>query len=350
MGPPLVSIVINNFNYARFLRQSVESALAQTHPQVEVVVVDDASSDGSREIIRSFGDRIVPVLREKNGGQAAAMNAGFAASRGDLVIFLDADDYLYPDAARKAASALASGVGTIQYRLHLVDAAGKAIDVYPPPEVAFDSGNVVPKLLATGRYEGTVTSGNAFVRETLSAIVPIPVDRFRISADGYLVTVAPFHGMVVSIDEPLGAYRMHGGNLWMTGPSLARRFRRSILHDTDKHRVLAERAASFGLVADSQPGLRDYQHLEVRLGSLCLEPGEHPIRSDTRIGLALHGVRSACRAPLPWRRRALLAGWFLCLGLLARPLAREVLSWYLDASSRPKIVKRFFKVLRRLTR
>jgi Glycosyl transferase family 2 len=350
VAPPLVSIVVNNFNYARFLRQSVESALAQTHPRVEVVVVDDASNDGSREIIRSFGDRIVPVLQERNGGQAAALNAGFAASRGDLVIFLDADDYLYPDAAQKAASALASGVGTIQYRLHLVDAAGKPIDVYPPPELAFDSGNVVPKLLATGRYEGTVTSGNAFVRETLSAIVPIPVDRFRISADGYLVTVAPFHGMVVSIDEPLGAYRMHGSNLWMTGPSLARRFRRSVLHDGDKHRVLAERAASLGLVPDPQPGLRDYQHLGVRMGSLCLEPAQHPIPSDTRLGLALHGARSAWRAPLPARRRALLAAWFLCLGLLPRPLAGEVLSWYLDASSRPPIVKRLFKLLRCVTR
>jgi glycosyltransferase involved in cell wall biosynthesis len=92
VAKPLVSIVVNNFNYGRFLRQSIESALAQDHPRTEVIVVDDASTDGSVEIIRSFGDRIVPVCQERNGGQAAALNAGFAASRGELIIFLDADD------------------------------------------------------------------------------------------------------------------------------------------------------------------------------------------------------------------------------------------------------------------
>jgi hypothetical protein len=347
---PRASIVINNFNYARFLPQSIESALAQTYPETEVIVVDDCSTDGSRDIIRSYGDRLVPVLQENNGGQAAAMNAGFAASRGDLVIFLDADDYLYPNAAEMVAAALGRGVGTIQYRLHLVDGAGSRIDLYPPPEVAFDSGNVVPKLLATGRYQGTVTSGNAFSRATLSAILPIPAERFRISADGYLVTSAPFHGSVASIDAPLGAYRMHGGNLWLKGPSMVKRFQRSILHDFDKHQVLRERAAAASLAATAQPGLNDYQHLEMRLGSLCLEPTEHPIPSDTRPGLALHGVRAVFWAPLPLRRRALLATWFLLVGLLPRRLAGEVLAWRLESSSRPKPVQVVLKQLRRLTR
>src|SRR3954454_24795212 len=108
VSPPLVSIIVSNFNYAAFLRQSVESALVQTHPRTEVIVVDDASTDDSREVIRSFGIRIVPVLQERNGGQAAALNEGFAASHGDLVIFLDADDYLYPTAAARVVSALAS--------------------------------------------------------------------------------------------------------------------------------------------------------------------------------------------------------------------------------------------------
>jgi Glycosyl transferase family 2 len=349
MPEPLVSIVVNNFNYARFLPQSIASALAQTYPRTEVIVVDDASTDGSRDIIRSFGERVVPVLQERNGGQAATLNAGFAASRGDLVIFLDADDYLYPDAAQKAASAFAPGVGTIQYRLHLVDGSGTRIDLYPPPEVSFDSGDVIPKLLATGRYEGTVTSGNAFVRKTLSAILPIPAEQFRISADGYLVTSAPFYGAIASIDEPLGAYRMHGSNLWMSGPSLALRFRRSMLHDADKHRVLAQRAASLGLASNPQPGLQDYQHLGMRLGSICLEPGQHPVATDTRLGVAVQGARATLRARLPWKRRLLLATWFLSVGALPRRFARELLSWYFDRSSRPKRLARVFKILRAIT-
>lgn len=345
-----VSIVINNFNYARFLPQCIESALSQAYPQTEVVIVDDCSTDGSRDIIRSYGDRVIPVLPEKNGGQGAALNAGFAASRGELVIFLDADDYLYPNAVETAAAALGPGIGSIQYRLHLVDGSGNRVDLYPPPEITFDSGNVVPKLLSTGRYQGTVTSGNAFTRGTLSAILPIPAEQFRISADGYLVTSAPFHGLVASIEKPLGVYRMHGGNLWMSGASMAKRCRRSVLHDFDKHKVLREHAAALGLAANVEPGLNDYQHVEMRLASLCLEAAEHPIPSDTRPWLALRGARAVFRAPLPFRRRALLATWFLCVGLLPRRFAGKLLAWHLEPSSRPKPVQRVLRQLRRLTR
>ena len=99
---PLVSVVINNYNYARYLAQAIDSALGQTYPGTEVVVVDDGSSDGSRDVIAAYGTRVVPVLKE-NGGQASAFNAGFAASRGDVVLFLDADDCLLPTAAAHRA-------------------------------------------------------------------------------------------------------------------------------------------------------------------------------------------------------------------------------------------------------
>ena len=118
----------------------------------------------------------------------------------------------------------------MQFRLHLVDCGGRQIDVLPPPEVKFDDGDVVPILLSRGRYESTVTSGNAFARGTLSSILPVPEKEFRISADGYLVTIAPLCGRVVSIDEPLGAYVVHGTNYW-TGAAGLERFRRDMRHD-----------------------------------------------------------------------------------------------------------------------
>src|SRR5438128_12254393 len=92
-APPAVDIVVNNYNYGRFLREAIESALAQAYEHVSVIVVDDGSTDDSREVIATFGDRIVPVLKE-NGGQASACNAGFAHSKGDIVVFRDADDVL----------------------------------------------------------------------------------------------------------------------------------------------------------------------------------------------------------------------------------------------------------------
>src|SRR5437870_10165188 len=98
---PLVSIIINNYNYGRFLREAIDSALAQTAPNVEVIVVDDGSTDNSAAIIAGYGNRVVPMFKT-NGGQTSALNAGFARSTGDVVLFLDADDVLLPTAVEKA--------------------------------------------------------------------------------------------------------------------------------------------------------------------------------------------------------------------------------------------------------
>ena len=99
----LASIIINNYNYGVFLREAVDSALNQTYLNTEVIVVDDGSTDRSREIIASYGDQIIPVLKG-NGGQASAFNAGFAASRGEVVFFLDSDDILLPTAEKTLPS------------------------------------------------------------------------------------------------------------------------------------------------------------------------------------------------------------------------------------------------------
>ena len=77
----ILDIVVNNFNYARFLTAAVDSALAQRGTDVHVIVVDDGSTDDSRDLIASYGDRVTPVLKE-NGGQASAFNAGFLHCRG----------------------------------------------------------------------------------------------------------------------------------------------------------------------------------------------------------------------------------------------------------------------------
>src|SRR5207302_4981495 len=92
-GAVLASVVVNNHNYERFVGEAVESALAQTYPHTEVVVVDDGSTDGSRDVLERFRGDIQLVLKP-NGGQRSAFNAGLERSSGDLVCFLDADDTL----------------------------------------------------------------------------------------------------------------------------------------------------------------------------------------------------------------------------------------------------------------
>jgi glycosyltransferase involved in cell wall biosynthesis len=95
---PLVSIVIPSYNYDRFLGEAIESALRQTHAPVEVVVVDDGSTDGSRAVISSFGARIKTVLQD-NLGLPSARNSGIREAGGEYLLFLDADDGLLPGAA-----------------------------------------------------------------------------------------------------------------------------------------------------------------------------------------------------------------------------------------------------------
>src|SRR4051794_26221602 len=124
---PLVSIVINNFNYERFVGAAIDSALSQHHPRVEVVVVDDGSTDGSPDIIRSYGGDVLVELKE-NAGQASAMNAGFARASGDIVCFLDADDLLYPSAAVAAVELLADpGVPRGVWSVHSIDEQGQVL-------------------------------------------------------------------------------------------------------------------------------------------------------------------------------------------------------------------------------
>jgi Glycosyl transferase family 2 len=346
----MVSIIVNNFNYAKFLPQCIDSALAQTYPRVEVIVVDDASTDNSAELIRGFGSRIAPLLQAVNGGQAAAMNAGFAASSGDVIIFLDADDYLYPQAAEQVAKLYREGVALVQYRLHLVDVQGAVIDQYPPAEIRFDAGDVTRKLVATGRIEGTVTSGLAFSRSALAAVLPIPEDRYRIAADGYLVTTAPLQGDVLAIDQPLGAYRRHGSNSWMSSSNAADGFRRSIVHDAEKHLDLKRHAALRGIHVPDDPGLRDYQHLSARLGSMLLAKDKHPRPDDSRLALGLRGVPASIRASIPVPLRLLLAAWYLGLGALPESWSRKLFLWRFEPSSRPQGVRSLLRALRQRVR
>ncbi|MBV6496243.1 MAG: putative glycosyltransferase EpsE [Pyrinomonadaceae bacterium] len=96
----LISVIIPNYNYARYLPEAIESVLAQTHKNVEVIVVDDGSTDDSKEVLASFGDRIRTIFQQ-NQGVSAARNRGVAESNGDFLAFLDADDAFLPSKLEK---------------------------------------------------------------------------------------------------------------------------------------------------------------------------------------------------------------------------------------------------------
>ena len=91
---PLVSVIIGNYNYGDFLADAIESVFKQTYIHFELIVVDDGSTDKSREIIKSYGERIIPIY-QSNKGQGEAFNAGIRSAKGEIICFLDADDYFH---------------------------------------------------------------------------------------------------------------------------------------------------------------------------------------------------------------------------------------------------------------
>ena len=204
----LVSIILSNYNYARYVGAAIESALAQTHPEVEVIVVDDGSTDGSGEAIARYAGR-VEVLMQENRGQAAAMNAGYALSHGDPVIFLDADDELLPSAAAAAGD---QGAAVIHWNIVEVDAQGTPTGTVHPGELA--EGDLLPTLREDGplQWPTPPTSGNAWTRRYLDAVMPVPEEEFRLNADAYLSSLAPLHGTLHAVAEPQTRYRSHGEN------------------------------------------------------------------------------------------------------------------------------------------
>ena len=211
------SIVVNNYNYGRFLGEAIDSALSQTYSQTEVIVVDDGSTDNSREVIARYGSRVVAVLKE-NGGQASAFNAGLKASRGEVIVFLDSDDTLLPTAIEKAVEAFERPeVVKAHWQLWRVDEYGRKTGGLVP-EQSLAEGDLREVLVrygpdcCGGPPNSPPTSGNAWSRRFLEMVLPIPEAEYKSGADQYLFVLAPVFGELRSVQEPLGCYRVHGSN------------------------------------------------------------------------------------------------------------------------------------------
>jgi glycosyltransferase involved in cell wall biosynthesis len=347
---PLVSIVVNNYNYGHFLSEAIDSALAQTYTHTEVIVVDDGSTDDSPEIIAGYGDRIIPVLKE-NGGQASAFNAGFAKSRGDVICFLDADDYLFPQTIERVLRVWEPGVAKVQYRLRMVDAVGNPIGFYPPLNAAMDSEEALSTLLKRGTYVCPVTSGNSFSRAALEHILPIPEEDFRLSADGYLQIMVPFCGEVESIHEALAAYRIHGNNLWATGtqksanerPTMYRRKfeylqRKHLPHKLVCQIILSGKANELGYGVSRE---RQFMMARYRMALLRLDPQNRVVSSDRLPGQVYEGLHATwLHTELGWRRRLLYSTWFVSVGLLPSRVAMRLVVWQFVPKTRPTDVIR----------
>src|SRR5688572_22437255 len=186
-----VSVIINNYNYSRYVRHAVESALQQYHPHTEVIIVDDGSTDDSVDILQEYQDRATIIFKE-NGGQGSAFNAGFKASSGDIILFLDADDCLDRDSVQKVVNAFDDDLlSKVHWPLQVIDENGIPAGV-KTPNLKLAEGDLLPHVIELGPngYISPPTSGNAWSRKFLDNVMPMPAKPYTISADSYLCMLA----------------------------------------------------------------------------------------------------------------------------------------------------------------
>jgi len=211
---PLVSVIIANYNYGRFLAEAIESVLGQTYRNFELIVVDDGSIDNSREVIESYGDRLIAIFQE-NAGHGAAMNTGIARSKGEIICLLDSDDYFHREKLFKVVAGFLDHPEWVQIS-HLrmsIDREGLHIGRYDPK--IYSQGDVRSLLLRWGRYGWAITSALTYRRSALQHVLPIPAKQYpeeKVFADTYLTATIPFYGEVGCINEILMFYRLHGTN------------------------------------------------------------------------------------------------------------------------------------------
>jgi glycosyltransferase involved in cell wall biosynthesis len=206
------SIVLDNYNYGRFLKESIDSVLNQTHQDFELIIVDDGSTDDSRSIVAGYRDRrIVPILKE-NGGQGSAFKAGIARATGDYIAFLDSDDFWDPNKLQRTAEVLLRESNIVLlnhgYR-ELDDKPGS--NTWTPPSGVYD----FKRDLRRHSTKLSLVPTSFFIgRRQECKQLQFEDHQWRIAADTPVIIGLALRGKIYNLGEILGTYRIHGSNLW----------------------------------------------------------------------------------------------------------------------------------------
>lgn len=208
----LATILINNYNYGLYLADAIQSALSQTYPSVEVIVVDDGSTDNSREIINSFKDQVTAVLKE-NGGQASAINSGFRRSRGEFIFLLDADDTFMPHKVSTVINALESSPhsGWCFHTTNVMNGEGELL-MQCGPAVSGEFDFRAQAKSANLQVDLPATSGLVFRRTLFEKMLPMPEASGIEISDAYLKCAALVLAKATALNVPLAVQRVHGAN------------------------------------------------------------------------------------------------------------------------------------------
>jgi glycosyltransferase involved in cell wall biosynthesis len=204
---PLISVVIPAYNAERYIRQAIESVLAQTYSRLEVLVVDDGSTDGTADLVRAFAPT-VRYIRRENGRQAAARNTGIRAATGEIVAFLDADDVWRPEKIEKQLALLRQQpeLGLVYCSMIEIDPEGRELAVRRPGMRGQPTCAILLGQAGGGSGSTAIVPRRVLDKVGLfdEALPPCEDTEFlwRMSCDF----------PIDFVDEPLVGYRLHPGN------------------------------------------------------------------------------------------------------------------------------------------
>jgi glycosyltransferase involved in cell wall biosynthesis len=209
--PPLVSIVIPTYNYARFVGHAIRSALGQTFADREVIVVDDGSTDDTRDVVGAFGDA-VRSIHQPNGGLSAARNTGIRAARGRYVAFQDSDDIWLPDKLAHQVPVLEARpeVGLVYCdSIFFDDATGADMD-RQSDRFEPRSGRVLEALITRGNF---IASPTPLVRREVFEQAGLFDESLRSCEDWDMWIRAAARWEVAYVPVALTRYRVHGNSM-----------------------------------------------------------------------------------------------------------------------------------------
>jgi glycosyltransferase involved in cell wall biosynthesis len=217
MAKPFVSILIDTYNHEKFIEQAIVSALEQDFPasEREIIVVDDGSSDRTPDVVRKFEPH-VRLLRKENGGQASAFNVGIPECRGEIVSFLDGDDWWAPNKVRLAVDELEKNpeLGAVGHGHFEVFPDGRPLGVVVPERSTIIHLQDLPTAVLFTHLRCFLGTTKITIRKRiLDQILPFP-EELVIEADEYMFTLAPALAPALVLDKPLFYYRFHEGNLF----------------------------------------------------------------------------------------------------------------------------------------
>lgn len=218
---PLVSVILNSYNYEEYVQEAIRSVLCQTYPNIELIIVDDGSSDGSRDIIEeTTADAPISVITifKDNAGQASAFNDAYAKVAGSIVSFLDSDDIWHADKIQQVVDFMRMFPDGAVYQ-HQMDTGERlkrggmmSADVFQLWK-QWDNGifNIADSYVGILFGPFVPTSGLTFPKSILDRVFPIP-KQLVTCADAFLTRACAAYGPVYSLPATLGVWREHAQN------------------------------------------------------------------------------------------------------------------------------------------